>query len=94
MDSSNRTQCIVVSGIDGSGKSTIIESLKKDLEKDGKHVGYIWLRFNHYLTKGMHALARLLGLSVHVQNEMGVVWQHQFYKSQIFCRFLYHYYIS
>ena len=87
MDSSNRTQCIVVSGIDGSGKSTIIESLKKDLEKDGKHVGYIWLRFNHYLTKGMHALARLLGLSVHVQNEMGVVWQHQFYKSQIFCRF-------
>lgn len=35
----------------------------------------------------MHALARLLGLSVHVQNEMGVVWQHQFYKSQIFCRF-------
>lgn len=33
MDSSNRTQCIVVSGIDGSGKSTIIESLKKDLER-------------------------------------------------------------
>ena len=78
-------QCIIISGIDGSGKSTIINETKKALEDKGKNVGYIWLRFNHYLTKGMHAIARVLGLSVKVHNEMGDVWQHRLYKSQIFC---------
>ena len=78
-------QCIIISGIDGSGKSTIINETKKALEDKGKNVGYIWLRFNHYLTKGMHAIARVLRLSVKVHNEMGDVWQHRLYKSQIFC---------
>lgn len=77
--------CIIISGIDGSGKSTIINETKKALESEGKKVGYVWLRFNHYLTKGMHAIARVLGLSVKVHNEMGDVWQHRLYKSQLFC---------
>lgn len=78
-------QCIIISGIDGSGKSSIINETKKALESEGKNVGYIWLRFNHYLTKGMHAIARILGLSVKVRNEMGEVWQHRLYKNQLFC---------
>lgn len=79
-------RCLIISGIDGSGKSTIIDAIKEALQKEGQSVGYVWLRFNHYLTKGMHALARPLGLSVKVNNEMGQVWQHQFYKSHFFCR--------
>lgn len=78
-------ECLIISGIDGSGKSTIIETLRNTLEKEGKSVGYIWLRFNYYLTKGMNAIARLLGLSVKVHNEMGDVWQHRFFKSKAFC---------
>lgn len=78
-------KCIIISGIDGSGKSTIIAQTKKALESEGKKVGYIWLRMNHYLTKCMHAFARVLGLSVKVHNEMGDVWQHRLYKSQAFC---------
>ena len=78
-------KCIIISGIDGSGKSTIINETQKALEAEGKQVGYIWLRFNHYLTKGMHALARVMGLSVKVHNEMGDVWQHRLYKNQAFC---------
>lgn len=78
-------KCIIISGIDGSGKSTIIDRTKAALEANGNHVGYIWLRMNHYLTKCMHALARVLGLSVKVHNEMGDVWQHRLYKSQAFC---------
>lgn len=78
-------KCIIISGIDGSGKSTIINETQKSLESEGKKVGYIWLRFNHYLTKGMHAIARVLGLSVKVHNEMGDVWQHRLYKNQFFC---------
>lgn len=78
-------KCIIISGIDGSGKSAIIDGLKRILEADGEKVGYIWLRMNHYLTKGMHAVARIIGLSVKVHNEMGDVWQHRLYKSHAFC---------
>lgn len=86
MGKGNRTKCIVVSGIDGSGKSTLLEALKAELEHKGLRVGYIWLRFNHYLTKVMHAAARMLGLSVKVHNEMGDVWQHRLYKNRMFCK--------
>ena len=78
-------KCIIISGIDGSGKSTIINETQKSLNSKGKRVGYIWLRFNHYLTMVMHAIARVLGLSVKVHNEMGDVWQHRLYKNQAFC---------
>lgn len=81
----DKTICVVISGIDGSGKTTVINALKSVMEGNGEDVGYIWLRFNHYTTKIMHALARLLGLSIRVRNEMGEVWQHRFYKSQVFC---------
>lgn len=86
MDKDDRTKCIVVSGIDGSGKSTLLQALKAELEQDGMNVGYIWLRFNHYLTKVMHAVARIVGLSVKVHNEMGVVWQHRLYNNRCFCK--------
>lgn len=79
-------KCIVISGIDGSGKSTIIKSLKKSLEENGLRVSCIWLRFNHYITKAMHTFARITGLSCKVKNEMGYVWQHCFYKSKPFCQ--------
>lgn len=86
MDKSNRQpRCVVISGIDGSGKTTVINQLQSDLKEQGLRTAYIWLRFNHYLAKVMHAMARLLGLSVKVHSEMGETWQHQFYKSPIFC---------
>ena len=77
--------CVVISGIDGSGKTTVINQLQSELREQGLRTAYIWLRFNHYLTKVMHAIARLLGLSVKVHSEMGEKWQHQFYKSPLFC---------
>lgn len=79
-------KCIVISGIDGSGKTTIINSLTDNLKHEGYDVSYIWLRFNHYITKAMHAFARISGLSCKVRNEMGDVWQHRFYKSKMFCK--------
>lgn len=80
------TKCIVISGIDGSGKTTVINALKVELEKDGSTVDYIWMRYNHYLVKFMNALARVLGLSVKVHNEMGYVWEHRLYKKPWFCK--------
>lgn len=76
---------IIISGIDGSGKTSVINALQIELKNRGYTTSYIWLRFNHYLTKIMHAFARIIGLSVKIENEMGTVWQHRFYKSPLFC---------
>ena len=80
------TKYIIISGIDGSGKTTIINELKKSLENEGNSVDYIWMRYNHYLVKCMNAFARLLGLSVKVHNAMGDVWEHRLYKKKWFCK--------
>lgn len=80
------TKYIIISGIDGSGKTTIINNLKKELERENKSVEYIWMRYNHYLVKVMNALARLFRLSVKVHNEMGKVWEHRLHKSRLFCK--------
>jgi thymidylate kinase len=77
---------IVISGIDGSGKTSVITSLQDKLKQEGKRPYYIWMRYNHYFVKIMNALARLLGLSVKVTNEMGTVWEHRYYKSKLFCK--------
>lgn len=79
------TKYIIISGIDGSGKTTVINNLKESLEKKGKTVDYIWMRYNHYLLRVMNALARILGLSVKVHNAMGDVWEHRLYKMKWFC---------
>lgn len=76
---------IIISGVDGSGKTTVIEGVRKALEADGKKVGYIWMRFNFKLTTLMHAIAKLTGLSYKEETPMGVKWLHRFYNSRLFC---------
>lgn len=80
------TKYIIISGIDGSGKTTVINMLKEELEKKGYTVDYIWMRYSHYSLKIMNALARLLGLSVKVHNKMGNIWEHRLYKKKWFCK--------
>lgn len=80
------TKYVIISGVDGSGKTTVINNLKAKLEQEGKSVDYIWMRYSHYTLKVMNALARVLGLSVKVHNEMGDVWEHRLYKMPWFCK--------
>ena len=77
---------LIISGIDGSGKTTIIEHLEKALIQQGFSVDIVWMRYNHYLVKVMNAFARMAGLSVKVNNEMGDVWEHRLYQSPLFCK--------
>lgn len=77
---------IIISGVDGSGKTTIINAMTEELRKRGSSVNYIWMRYNHYLVKVMNALARVFGLSVKVHNEMGDLWEHRLYKCKWFCK--------
>lgn len=74
---------ISVSGIDGSGKTTIIENLTAELEQAGVSTSYVWLRYNHYLTKILLVFCRLIGLTVYENFEGGRVGYHNFYKSKI-----------
>lgn len=82
----NNIKYIVISGIDGSGKTSVINELQKTLENQGYSVSYIWMRYNHYTVKCMNGIARLLGLSVKVHNAMGKVWEHRLYKMPWFCK--------
>ncbi len=77
---------IIISGIDGSGKTTVINALTEALKAKGYSTQYIWMRFNHYSVKVMNALARVLGLSVKVHNAFGDVWEHRLYKNRLFCK--------
>lgn len=64
---------IMISGPDGTGKSTIINRLYNV-------VGYevVWLRFNHYLAKGMNGIGRLFGKSYREEYSWGVVGYHDY----------------
>ncbi len=74
---------ISISGVDGSGKTSIIEELIKDIESRGIQTQYVWLRYNHYLTKGLLAFCRLAGYTKYHHYENSRVGYHEFYRSKI-----------
>lgn len=76
---------LVISGIDGSGKTTVIEKIRAHFSNNSIATLYIWLRFNHYFCKVMHALARVCNLSVKKPSYRGEAWFHEFYRSKLFC---------
>jgi len=73
---------IYIMGIDGSGKTTIAEYLQQYLNKRGLSTKYLWLRFNHYLTKPLLAYGRLSGLTYYKTIEGVRIGYHNFYKSR------------
>ena len=76
---------VIISGVDGSGKTSIINGVKAALEREGKSVSYIWMRYNNYLVTILHAVAKLIGLSKKEETPMGKMWVHYFYKNPFFC---------
>lgn len=78
-------QYIIISGIDGAGKTSIIEKLMSHYEAEGLTPFYIWMRYNHIIVKPVHALCRLVGLSRRIKTKQGKRWHHEFYRSQLFC---------
>lgn len=77
---------IVVSGIDGSGKTTVIKGLRERLVRKGVKTHYKWMRYNHILCKPVHGLCRIIGLSKSYNTKLGKVWRHEFYRSRNFCK--------
>ncbi len=78
-----QAKIIIVSGIDGSGKTTIIEAVKSELARQGCESRYVWLRYNHYLTKFLLAFCRVIGLTKYEHFEKSRVGYHNFHKSKL-----------
>jgi len=78
-----RHPVICVSGIDGCGKTSIIEGVRCGLEAAGLPTRYVWLRYNHYLTKLLLAFCRLAGLTRYEYPDGVRVGYHDFYKSRV-----------
>ena len=72
----------MLSGPDGTGKSTISKALESYYENKDKNVKTIWLRFNHYFAKLVNAIGRITGKSYYEQYEWGKVGYHD-YKGMI-----------
>jgi hypothetical protein len=75
---------VVISGIDGSGKSSVIAELEKALCDLGRPTRTAWLRYNHFLTRGVFAIAKLLGLySYDTIEGRRVAAYHEFHRSRL-----------
>jgi hypothetical protein len=69
---------IMISGADGTGKSTIVKSVMNHYAKGNILVAPVWLRFNHYLTKVVNLIGRLTGKSFYEQYPWGKIGYHNY----------------
>ena len=77
---------ISISGIDGCGKTSIIDGVRRELDADGQSTRYVWLRYNHYLTKVLLVFCRLGGLTRYEYPDGVRVGYHDFYRSRLVSR--------
>jgi len=73
---------IIVSGIDGSGKSFLINKVAIELANRSKKSRVLWMRFQHYSVRLLHFASRILGLSVFDDRLNN--WRHEFWRSRFF----------
>ena len=76
-----KQKIIYVMGIDGSGKTTVAEYIAEELRARGYRVDVRWLRFNHFFSKPLLALCRLLGYTKYEMAGDIRVGYHEFYRS-------------
>lgn len=82
-NNNNIPKLIYITGIDGSGKSTVSEYLADKLRSQGYEVNILWLRFNHVFSKPLLGLCRLLGYTRYEKPQGIHVGYHDFYKSKV-----------
>ncbi|MDH7508579.1 MAG: hypothetical protein QHH00_04180 [Methanomassiliicoccales archaeon] len=77
-----RLICII--GPDGTGKTTQAKLLVEKLRKKEVDCDYKWMRFHHFFSLPVLALARLMGLSEVKTSKNGrIIGYHYFYKSKM-----------
>ncbi len=63
--STHVSRIIAVTGVDGSGKTTLTDWLRQELSTRGYTPGFVWSRFNNYLSLPFLAATRLTGHNVY-----------------------------
>ncbi|MBT5491040.1 hypothetical protein HOK00_01660 [bacterium] len=69
---------IMLSGPDGTGKSTIIDAIKKELANQNIDISIVWLRFHHYSAKIVNIIGRIFGKSYKEKYKWGQVGYHDY----------------
>lgn len=72
------SRIIAITGIDGSGKTTLVDWLKTELVRRGHAPGFVWSRFNNYFSLPFLAIARLTGHNYYEVNEGVRMGYHDF----------------
>lgn len=63
--SAAKFRIIGVTGVDGSGKTTLTDWLRQELQARGHAPGFVWSRFNNYLSLPFLAATRMSGHNVY-----------------------------
>lgn len=63
--SSAVSRIIAVTGVDGSGKTTLTDWLRQELRIRGHEPGFVWSRFNNYVSLPFLAATRMSGHNVY-----------------------------
>lgn len=69
---------IILSGPDGTGKSTILKALQDNYNSKGISSNQIWLRFNHYFSRLINLIGRISGKSYYNKYEWGKIGYHDY----------------
>jgi len=72
---------IYFTGVDGCGKSSVIDELIKEYERNGIKARRVWLRFNYFFTKPVLLLSRITGITRREKKGDKIVSIHDFHKS-------------
>lgn len=65
------SRIVAVTGVDGSGKTTLTDWLREELCRRGHNPGFVWSRFNNYISLPFLVATRLSGHNVY-REHMGV----------------------
>ncbi|BAV33906.1 thymidylate kinase [Sulfuricaulis limicola] len=80
---------IAVAGVDGSGKTTLTDWLRQELLARGHRPGFVWSRFNNYLSKPFLAATRVTGHNVYRIHEGVRMGFHEFGRLPVALRYLF-----
>jgi len=69
---------IMLSGPDGTGKSTIASAVICRLNESNNNVSHVWLRFNHYSAKFINMVGRVTGKSYYETYSWGKLGYHDY----------------
>lgn len=84
-----RPKIIVITGIDGSGKTTLTDWLSDELVKRGHKPRFIWSRFNNYLSIPFLAITKLTGHNYYENNDNVRMGYHDFEKFPLLIKYLF-----